>query len=152
MLFEDSSEIASARVSSIYRKSSKDSIFRSRQPTLHRKLSLSKISEEESENHVNSERDEDKQLENIMKEGNDNFVSDKDIMSDKVTSETTNGSTNNGHDDIAHDDSDVKRDTIGDSGDTDSDTPISSLKEVCESKVIFRFIPEMLENNKITIV
>ena len=149
-MFEDSSEIASARVSSIYRKSTKDPIFRSRQPALHRKLSLSKISEEESENHVNSEMDEDKQLENIMKEGNDNFVSDKDVMSDKVTSETTNGSTNNGRDDIAHDDSEVERYTIGDTG--DNDAQISSLKEVCESKVIFRFIPEMLENNKITIV
>ena len=149
-MFEDSSEIASARVSSIYRKSTRDSIFRSRQPTLHRKLSLSKISEEESENHVNSERDEDKQLENIMKEGNDNFVSDKDIMSVKVTSDTTTGSTNNGHDDIAHDESEVKSDNIVDS--VDNDTQISSSKEFCESNVIFRFIPEMLENNKITIV
>ena len=152
MLFEDSSEIASARVSSIYRKSTSSSIFISRQPTLHRKLSLSKISEEESENHVNSEKDEDKQLENIMKEGNDNFVSDKDVMSDKVTSETTNGSTNNGHDDITLDEDKVKREKIGDISDIVNDTNISSSKELCDSKVIFLFIPEMVENNKSNIV
>ena len=41
-----------------------------------RKLSLSKISEEESENPVDGERDDEKQLNNITKEGNDNCVSD----------------------------------------------------------------------------
>ena len=47
---------------------------------MSRKLSLSKISEEESENPV----DEEKQLNIVTKEGNDNIVSDNQKMSDKV--------------------------------------------------------------------
>ena len=47
---------------------------------MSRKLSLSKISEEETENPV----DEKKQLNIVTKEGNDNIVSDNQKMSDKV--------------------------------------------------------------------
>jgi hypothetical protein len=75
---EESSEIASVIVSSIYRKSTNKSVF------VPRKLSLSKISEEESENAVDGEREDEEQLNIVTKEGNDNFVSDNQKMADKV--------------------------------------------------------------------
>jgi hypothetical protein len=77
-MVEENSEIASVRVSSMYRRSDNKSVFMSR------KLSLGNISEEESENPVDGKREDEKQLNIITKEGNDNFVSDNQKMSDNV--------------------------------------------------------------------
>ena len=79
-----------------------------------RKLSLSKISEEESENPVDGERDDEKQLNNITKEGNDNCVSDNQKMSDNME--------------------------------------LNEIKNIYQSPLNIRFIPEMMEHNKPTLL
>ena len=75
---EDGSEMASTKVISIYKNSNKTRVF------IKRKLSLSKIFEEESENPVEVERDEQKQLESICEEGRHNIVFDEGEMSEKT--------------------------------------------------------------------
>ena len=77
-MIEDGSEIASTKIIYIYKKSNKTRVF------IKRKLSLSKISEEDSENHVECERDGQKQLESIFEEARDNIVCDEGELSEKT--------------------------------------------------------------------
>ena len=70
---EDGSEMASTN-----KNSNETRLF------INRKLSLSKISEEESENPVEGQREDQKQLESIFEEGRDNNVCDKGENSEKT--------------------------------------------------------------------
>jgi len=90
VLVEESSEIASARVSSIYRKSFYKKTLRNQNLKLSKKLtSLSKISEEDSENIYRS--DNHNFDDNIIEK-----VVDKEMFSDKaVTSSTSDNQSQN---------------------------------------------------------
>jgi len=83
VLLEESSEIASARVSSIYRKSFYKKTLRNQNLKLSKKLtSLSKISEEDSENIFKSDNHnfDDKLIEKVV---------DKEMFSDKAITSST---------------------------------------------------------------
>ena len=85
-MLEESSEIASARVSSIYRKSFYKKTLRNQNLKLNKKLtSLSKISEEDSENIFKSDNHhfDVKMIEKVL---------DKDMFSDKVITSSTSDS------------------------------------------------------------
>jgi len=90
VLVEESSEIASARVSSIYKKSFYKKTLRNQNPKLSKKLtSLSKISEEDSENIYRSDNHnfDDNIIEKVL---------DKELFSDKaVTSSTSDNQSQN---------------------------------------------------------
>ena len=82
-MLEESSEIASARVSSIYRKSFYKKTLRNQNLKLSKKLtSLSKISEEDSENIFKSDNHnfDDKLIEKVV---------DKEMFSDKAITSST---------------------------------------------------------------
>ena len=96
VLVEESSEIASARVSSIYKKSFYKKTLRNQNLKLSKKLtSLSKISEEDSENMYRSDNPnfDDNIIEKVL---------EKEMFSDKaVTSSTSDNQsqTENNNDD-----------------------------------------------------
>lgn len=120
-LVEESSEIASARVSSIYRKSFYKKTLRNQNLKLSKKLtSLSKISEEDSENIYRSDNHN----------FDDNIIEkdvDKEMFSDKaVTSSTSDNPSQNENN---NDD-----------------------KRTSQSRIVSRFVPEILSRNKVTIV
>jgi len=121
VLVEESSEIASARVSSIYRKSFYKKTLRNQNLKLSKKLtSLSKISEEDSENIYRS--DNHNFDDNIIEK-----VVDKEMFSDKaVTSSTSDNQSQNENN---NDD-----------------------KRASQSRIVSRFVPEILSRNKVTIV
>ena len=80
---EDGSEMASTKVISIYKNSNKTRLF------IKRKLSLSKIFEEESENPVEGEREDQKQFEGIFEEGRDNNVCGENSENTELAYRTT---------------------------------------------------------------
>ena len=86
VFIEESSEIASARVSSIYRKSFYKKTLRNQNLKLNKKLtSLSKISEEDSENIFKSDNHhfDVKMIEKVL---------DKEMFSDKAITSSTSDS------------------------------------------------------------
>jgi len=125
LLVEESSEIASARASSIYRKS-----FHKKGPkkTLVNKYkkqtSLSKISEEDSENIAS--KSDNQATRN---------VEDKEMFSDKAITNSTSGNSNSNTDN----ENDMKEDE-------------EDLEMETKSQVVSRFVPEIMNRYKITIV
>ena len=163
---EDSSEIASARVSSSYRKSIKRTILKNK-PEPIRNHSLSKISEENTDE--NSDSEGLKHKENCC---HVTFVCDDE----KVTSDTSNTSINHSSDKDrgSHERENEmlepltfvidgtmcdKSDNL-DKGESDKCQVIDKKKSrknktaenVKQSFVLSRFVPECIDNNKITIV
>ena len=159
---EDSSEIASARVSSSYRKSLKRTIFQQK-PEPTRNHSLSRISEENT--------DENSESEELRLKGKVNcchvtFVCDDD----KVTSDTYNTSNNHSSDKdkVSHDKESNKKEPVtvvsdkvicdkSDKEDNeDFDKKKSRIKKASENLkqrcLLSRFVPDFIDNNKIAIV
>jgi hypothetical protein len=133
---EESSEIASARVSSVYRKSMKKTIFRNRQKSVQagsiRNLSLSKISEEKTDNNSSSET---LKLENKVNGCHVTFVCDDDKV--------IGGRSDSANKDNA-DESEVRPERK-----TNTRKPAENMKESC---LLSRFVPEFIDSNKISIV
>ena len=126
-LVEESSEIASARVSSIYRKSFCRKTHKNINLNKCKKLtSLSKISEEDSDN-TQSKSDNQKYDEGVRK------IHDKEMFSDKAATSSTsdNNSSNDGHDEVNNEVNTESKTDIG---------PVS------------RFIPEIMSRYRVTIV
>jgi len=126
-LVEESSEIASARVSSIYRKSFCRKTHKNINLNKCKKLtSLSKISEEDSDN-TQSKSDNQKY--------DERKIHDKEMFSDKAATSSTsdNNSSNDGHED---------NNEVND-GNTESKT---------DPGPVSRFIPEIMSRYRVTIV
>ena len=132
---EESSEIASARASSIYRKSfykkgNKNSIVANK---CKKQSSLSKISEEDSENLASRTSDNQVCDGKITKK-----LEDRELFSDKaITNSTSTSGSGNSENEINHDDEDVDN---------------STRNESKGHSVVSRFVPEMMNRYKITIV
>jgi hypothetical protein len=118
-MIEDGSEIVSTKDISIYKKSNKTRVF------IDRKLSLIKIFEEESENGVEGEREDQKQLESIFEEGKDNNVCDKGNNSEKTKLAYRTTYINGPEDNFVS----------------------KSSENKCGSSVIIKYIPEIMVNN-----
>ena len=129
-MIKDSPEIASTKVLSIYKKSNTTRAF------IKRKLSLSKISEEESENAVEGQMDDQKQLESIFDEGRDNNVYDEGDMCEKtkLTYRTI------------YMKEDAKKDL------EDNILSKASDEDNCGSKVIIHFHPDIINTSSVTYV
>lgn len=128
-LVEESSEIASARVSSIYRKSFCRKTHKNINLNKCKKLtSLSKISEEDSDN-TQSKSDNQKYDEGLRK------VHDKEMFSDKAATSSTsdNNSSNDGNE--------VSNEVSG--GAKEAKTDMGTVS---------RFIPEIMSRYRVTIV
>ena len=128
-MIKDNPEIASTKLISIYKKSNKTRVF------IKRKLSLSKISEEESENAVEGQMDDQKQLESIFDEGRDNNVYDEGDMCEKtkLTYRT-----------IYMKEDDAKNDL------EDNLFSKPSEEDNCGSKVIIKFLPDIMNTSSVT--
>ena len=128
-LVEESSEIASARVSSIYRKSFCRKTHKNINLNKCKKLtSLSKISEEDSDN-TQSKSDNQKYDEGLRK------IRDKEMFSDKAATSSTsdnNSSSNDG--------TEMSQERPGHAG------------PKTETGAVSRFIPEIMTRYRVTIV
>ena len=117
-MIEDGPEIVSTKDISIHKKSNKTRVF------MLRKLSLSKISEEESENAVEGQMDQ-KQMESIFEEARDNIVCDEgeNSIKSKLAYRTTykNGPEEN--------------------------LMSKSFDDNSGSSIIIKYIPELMVNN-----
>ena len=163
-LVEDSSEIASARVSSSYRKSIKRTIFTNK-PGPIKKHSLSKISEENSDS------------EELRLKHKDNCCHVTLVCDDeKVTSDTSNTSNNHSSDKdrVSHERENEMLEPLtfvidgtmcdksdnSDKGESDKCQVIDKKKSrknktaenVKQSFLLSRFVSECNDNNKMTIV
>jgi hypothetical protein len=133
---EESSEIASARVSSSYRKSMKRTIFKNKQQTGSIKnLSLSKISEENIDDNSNSE---ELRLKNKVNCRHVTFVCDDE----KVTSDTSDNSNK-------EDKEDSYECQVSDKKKRVNNNTAENMNQSC---LVSRFVPEFIDNDKITIV
>ena len=128
-LVEESSEIASARVSSIYRKSFCRKTHKNINLNKCKKLtSLSKISEEDSDN-TQSKSDNQKSDEGLRK------VHDKEMFSDKAATSSTsdNNSSNDGNE-------------------VSNEVSAGAKEAKTDKGTVSRFIPEIMSRYRVTIV
>ena len=137
LLVEESSEIASARASSIYRKSfykkgNKNNIVANK---CKKQSSLSKISEEDSENVASRSSDNQVCDGKITKK-----LDDKELFSDKaITNSTSTTGSGNSENDMNQDEESDENESNG-------------RNESKGHSVVSRFVPEMMNRYKITIV
>ena len=159
---EDSSEIASARVSASHRKSMRRPIFKNKQQTGSiRNLSLSNISEENIDDNSNSE---ELRLKNKVNCCHVTFVCDDE----KVTSDTSDNLNNyeSDKDKVRSNEENEKEKIIGNKSDKEDkedrdNCQVSDKKKRVNNNtaenmskrcLVSRFVPEFIDNNKITIV
>ena len=147
-MVEDSSEIASARVSSSYRKSMKSTKIKNKQQAVSiRNHSLCKISEENTDDNFNTNA-----FENKVNNCHVTFVCDDE----KVTSDTSDGSKVS----LERENAKNRHKTVScKSNNSDCDryilceeTDIIGSESMKENFLLSRFVPEFFDGNKITIV
>ena len=127
-LVEESSEIASARVSSIYRKSFCRKTHKNINLNKCKKLtSLSKISEEDSDN-TQSKSDNQKYDEGLR-------IRDKEMFSDKAATSSTSDNQSSSND-----------------GNEMSQERPGNAESKTETGPVSRFIPEIMTRYRVTIV
>ena len=150
---EDSSEIASARVSAGFRKSMKKKTKLKKTKTISiRNNSLSRISEENTDENYNSEA---LKMENKVNGCHVTFFCDDE----KVTSDTSDISNNN-KGNISQKKENTKNthaSYTSNKNDCDKNIPWDDKVKLAsenmkENFLLSRFIPELIDSNKITIV